>query len=692
MFISLLLLFFLTIGGLSLTYLFADDEPLMWRLCAGTITGSVIFGLICFVFACLFGFTPPIILLSLLVTLSPVILLTRGDRREKFQANWQTAKGKLENTDLSTYLRFGYYMVFFIMFWLFFERTMFETPIGISTGGSQNLGDLPYHLGAIYGFTDGQNFPPQNPSYANAKFTYPFIADFLTASFVMLGAKVRDAMMVQNIFLAFSLLVVLERFTLKFTNNRLAGKIAPALLFFSGGLGFIWFFNDFFQQTKGLSEFLLNMSKDYTISDNFRWGNALTTLFVTQRSLLLGLPLTVIILQKIWELFASAFADEHEKEIDAGEQVEQTGKPFAISDLPFGFFGVGLLAGTLPLIHAHSLVVLFIISAFLFFFSAERWREWIAFGVGAAIFAIPELLWIMSGSATDTSSFISWHFGWDKRNANFLWFWLINTGIFIPFLFFGIYLIAASQGGKVAEKEEEKKSKAEKKTKKTKKSDIEQFQILNPKSQIFFYVPFLFLFVISNSAKLAPWEWDNIKVLIYWFVGSIPFVALALAWLWNKNTILKFVAIICLVILTLTGALDVSRVITRQIDYGVFGTDAIKIAEQIKQKTPPNALFLNAPTYNTAIALSGRRSLMRYPGHLASHGINFAEREADLKQIYTGGGAAETALKKYNIEYVLTGPEVDNYLKEVKLSFNPTFFQKFPVVAEAGQYKVYKVN
>jgi len=40
----------------------------------------------------------------------------------------------------------------------------------------------------------------------------------------------------------------------------------------------------------------------------------------------------------------------------------------------------------------------------------------------------------------------------------------------------------------------------------------------------------------------------------------------------------------------------------------------------------------------------------------------------------------------------LVGPEVENYLKQVKLTLNPTFFQKFPVVAEAGQYKVYKVN
>ena len=654
MFISLLLLFFVTVGGLSLTYLFAEDEPLLWRLCAGNIVGSVVFGLICFLVACFFGFTPLTILLSLAISLLPLILFKRQDLRGKFLANWQTAKGQMEGTDVNKSLRFAFYAGFFIIFWLFFERTIFETPIGISTGASQNLGDLPFHLGAIFSFTDGQNFPSQNPSYADAKFTYPFMADLIAASFIPFGAKVRDAMLVQNVFLSFSLLVILENFTFKLTNNRLAGKIAPAILFFSGGLGFLWFFNDFEQVSKGFTEFLMNMPKDYTISDKFRWGNSLTTLFVTQRSLLLGLPLTLIVLQKIWEIFNG----EKEKSEDVEKEDSSVGTTF----FTFSPFLVGLLAGTLPLTHAHSLAVLFIVSAILFFFSAEKWREWVAFGVGVAVIAIPELLWAMTDSATNTSTFFSWFFGWDKRGANFIWFWLTNTGIFIPLLLFGIFLSQRT------------------------KDKGERTKLL------IFYIPFVVLFIVSNSAKLAPWEWDNIKVLIYWFVGSIPFVALVLAWLWEKNNILKAVAAVCLVGLILAGALDVWRVVTRQIDYGVFTTDAIKIAEQIKQKTAPNALFLNAPTYNTAIVLSGRRSLMRYPGHLASYGINFAEREADLKHIYTGDGMADAALKKYNIEYVLIGPEVDNYLKAVSLPPNPTFFQKFPVVAEAGQYKVYKVN
>src|SRR4030095_13711023 len=140
---------------------------------------------------------------------------------------------------------------------------------------------------------------------------------------------------------------------------------------------------------------------------------------------------------------------------------------------------------------------------------------------------------------------------------------------------------------------------------------------------LWFYTPFAFLFIISNVAKLAPWEWDNIKVLIYWFVVSIPFVAYLISWLWQKQTSwMKAAAAICFVVLIASGILDVWRTVSAQINNKVFDKDAVEVAHQIKLRSDRRALFLNAPTYNTAIALTGRRSLMRYPGHLASHGIN----------------------------------------------------------------------
>ena len=676
MLVSLILIFIVTIGGFMLTYFFAEDEPLMWRLCAGNVVGQTIFGLICFITASFFGLTIPTILIALLITVLPLILLTKKNTKHNFSADWLAAKQNLEGADFDKFLKFTYYAAFLILFYFFFERAMVETNSGIFTGASNNLGDLPFHLGAIFSFTEGNNFPPQNPSFADVKFTYPFIADLVAAGFVKCGANVRAAMLVQNITLSFSLLVVLERFTFKVTNNRLAGKIAPVLLFFSGGLGFLWFFKDALQNSKGFYDFLWNLPHDYTISEFFRFGNSLITLFVTQKSLLLGMPLTIIVLQKIRQMFKRGKGEKGKRgKVKTETQsddvtIEQTFSLFHFS--PFPLFFVGLLAGTLPLTHLHSLFVLFVICAVLFFFSLDKWREWAAFGVGVAVVAIPELIWALSGSATRTSEFISLFFGWDKRELNFFWFWLKNTGIFIPVLAFGLYLVYFSQKCEVSEDNQRTKDKGQK--------------------TIIFYLPFVLLFIIPNIAKLAPWEWDNIKVLIYWFIGSIPFVAFALAWLWQKDSFFKLIAAGCLITLTLAGAIDVWRQVSGAINYRVFDADAVKIAEQIKQKTAPNALFLNAPTYNTAVVLSGRRSLMRYTGHLASHGIDYNERENDLKRIYAGEGTADIFLKKYGIEYILISPEERSYFTTNNVPFDEAYFQKFPVAAEVGQYKIYKVR
>ncbi|MDQ3043496.1 MAG: hypothetical protein M3R11_14130, partial [Acidobacteriota bacterium] len=422
MFLSFVLVLLITVGGLGLTYLFADDEPILWRVCAGNVVGSAVFGLVCFLLACFFGFSVVTISLAFLISLSPLLLFTRKTNHAKLRADWRRAKGKLEGATFKKFLRFGYYAFFFVVFFFFFERAILETPNGIFTGASQNYGDLPFHLGAIFSFTDGQNFPPENPSYAFAKFSYPFMTDLITAALVKFGAgSVREAMFVQNIFLAFSLLVILERFVFKLTGSRLAGKIAPVILFFSGGLGFLWFLKDYWQGTQAFFDLLWNLPKDYTISEKFRWGNSLVVLFVTQRSLLLGMPLTLIVLHKLREIFSNG--KEEKRQGEKGETLSSQSFSFSLPT-----FLVGLLAGTLPLIHVHSLVVLFVVSAFLFFFRLDKLREWIAFGVGVSIVAVPELIWAMTGSATRLTEFVGWHFGWDKGDANFFWFWLTNTG------------------------------------------------------------------------------------------------------------------------------------------------------------------------------------------------------------------------------------------------------------------------
>lgn len=683
-----------SLGGFALTYLFARNEGLLWRLCAGNIIGSVLFFFPAFFLAsffCLNSAAPWLTVVSLLVVCSPLALMRSKAVKAEFRHERDIARGKVQGASYGKVLRFAYYAFFALLFVAFFGRAMMATAEGIFTGASQNLGDLPFHLGAIFSFSEACNFPPQNPSFAGAKFTYPFTADFLTSVLVALGAEVHNAMWIQNVSWAFSMLVILERFVVKTTGSRLAGRFAAPILFFSGGFGFMWFLGDYRGGVQGLWELMWNLPQDYTIGDEFRWGNSLVTLFITQRSLLLGLPLTLVVLGFLW----TSLTRESPANGKSGRRpgisfpTKSAGLKFVAHPL-FPYFFVGLLAGTLPLVHAHSLAVLFVVSACWFFFSIDRWKEWIAFGIGVALIAVPELIWILSGSATRTSEFAGWHFGFDARDQNVAWFWIKNTGLFIP-LIAAAFLVLMNRPGSgdpiVTDEGTGEIHRSLDAGHDSHRSGEGSGDTIFHSRLVPYYLPFLILFIVSNLFKLAPWEWDNIKVLIYWYAGSVPLVAGMLAWGWEKSRPWKALSAVLLLALVFSGALDVWRTASGQIKNRVFERDAVDVGEWSRFYTEPDAVFLNAPTYNSAVVLSGRISAMRYIGHLSSHGIDYAEREADVKKIYAGAPEAEQLLDKYGIDYVLVSPE-----ERMSMQVNDGYFSRFELVHEEGAFRIFKVR
>lgn len=395
----------------------------------------------------------------------------------------------------------------------------------------------------------------------------------------------------------------------------------------------------------------------------------------------------------------------------------------------------GAIAGLLPLIHAHSFIVVMLVGTFLvpwvyrrawvaygiaalaavviysgglyyqllgatfakiafgglalglsaslfFLLPASHLRLWICFFVLAIAIGGAQILWSTHNSAVKTQSFLSWQFGWDSDQEDVLgskspgsqtldsapplrawlkrlpyvsWFWLKNTGVFIPLL------IAA-----LLWKRE---------------------NYLVSRKLLIFYLPFTLCFFIPNAVKLAPWIWDNVKVLFYWWIASAPIVALLLAHLWETNTRNRVLAGILLVILTLAGGLDVFVLLTRQGEYQEFDRDGVAFAEVVKQQTPPRATILHAPIHNTPIFLTGRRSLMGYPGHIWTHGLEFGALESEIKSIYAGAPDAAALLSKYHVDYVVIGPQENSVT-----SVNTAFFSRYPEVAKAGEYHLYKIS
>jgi len=209
---------------------------------------------------------------------------------------------------------------------------------------------------------------------------------------------------------------------------------------------------------------------------------------------------------------------------------------------------------------------------------------------------------------------------------------------------------------------------------------------------LFFSLPFALCFIVPNLFRLAPWVWDNNKVLIYWWLAFAPLVAFVLVRLWRASLAWRFVAVLLLLVQTAAGSLDVWRAASGTVERQVYDARELEFADVIKKETPPGAVILHAPTYNDPVYLTGRRSFMGYPGHLWSHGIAYAEREAELKAIFTAQNDATSLIEKHGIEFVVIGPLEAAAMRERGVQVNKGFFERYNKVGQVREYELYKTT
>lgn len=662
---SLALALLVTFSGTLATYLYDDNASLGARVCAGACLGLTAFSLVGFLVASLVGLTGAAIVISAAICCSPLALLidpaTSKRLKQDVGATSVAARRLFLRPDGQSIGYFLFYAATTIVLWKVFSRAVIEDGGGISTGLLNNFGDLPFHLSVITSFAFGNNFPPEDPTYAGVNFTYPFLSDFASAMFVRCGASLRDATFIVSFILAVAFVGLVHRWALVMLRDRLAAIITPLIVLLNGGFGWYLLFEKAKTDEGGLWGALVNLQPSFTVipETTWRWGNAISALLVPQRGFLMGLPLAVIVFTQWW-LALEKDADTQTREPDRPKAKQRRPPPVpapVVTRFPLRtrrMIAAGVAAGLLPLVHAHSFVVVMGMAACLALIHI-RWREWFAFFAVASAIAIPQLLWSTLNSAVDASTFFAFELGWDRGEENPVVFWLKNTGIFIPLIVTAILL--KSNGYLVG------------------------------KRLLLFYLPFTLCFIVPNFVKMAPWIWDNIKVLYYWWLASAPLVALLLAWLWRQGRIRRVIAVVLFVFVTFAGALDVAGIALRDTRYGVFDAEGVRFAERVKEITQPRSLIIHAPVHNTPVFLTGRRSLMGYPGHIWTHGLEFVQREGEIKRIYFGSPDAVQLLKNYGVDYAVIGP-----LERVVTPPNEQFFSQFEKVEQVGDYSLYKIR
>ena len=688
MIISLVLALLAIACGTFITYFYDEDSSFPARLCAGACVGLTSLGLIGFIVASFVGLTALAIVISAVLLALPLLTLADPTRKRNLigdlSISWQSFRRSLRKPSPVLVGYFIFYVAVSIILWKVFNRAMIELPDGLSTGLINNFGDLPFHLSVITSFAYGNNFPPEDPTYSGVRFTYPFLSDFVSAIFLRCGASLRQSMFIENYILAVSLVGLLHRWALAMLKDRLAAVITPLLVLLNGGLGWVLLWKESASEQTWLErlktlvpelwESLNNLAPSFTVIPNstWRWGNALSALLVPQRGILMGLPLAVIVFTQWW-LADERPSEKMKREREKGKGSKKKKKKEnneVVTSVPeptpfrlFSFFPLtksakrmilaGIVAGMLPLVHAHTFIVVMTMGGCLALIQ-RRWRDWFAFFIVATLIAVPQMLWSTHGSSVKLGSFFDWQFGWDRGTESATLFWLKNTGLFMPLIIIAILWPART---------------------------------IITRRVLLFYLPFTLCFIIPNVIKLAPWVWDNIKVLFYWWVASAPLVAMLLARLWRRGGLLRPLAVVLFICVTLAGALDIASIVLNPRTFQVFDSRGTQFAELVKQQTDPRALVVHAPVHNTPIFLTGRRSLLGYPGHIWTHGLDFVEREREIKSLYAGAPGADSLIRKYGIGYAVVGPHERNIGP-----VNDQFFSRFSKVGEIGEYRLYKIT
>jgi hypothetical protein len=540
-----------------------------------------------------------------------------------------------------------------------FGRAVQVTPDAWLAHYNNTWSDWSFHASYTTAFVYGHNLPPQNPIFAGTPFRYTFAPDFASALLVGGGWSIPAALAWPSwamTVLALSGLILWAR---RLTGGIGAGVIAVTLTLLGGGLGFWLFFGD--AARLGLLHALTKIPHTYDRFDppvNIQWYNPILSYYLPQRSFVFG---AAIVMAVLLLLTPPLLATPLFRWRETFTTIRLSWRHWTVKSEGVAFLVAGALTGLLPLFHVHSLVVLGLVTgcwALLFPRPA-----WLGFFAVMLLLAVPRLLVAVRGDPgvplehQYPQLMAGWMSKFDPPLSGYdfpPWFWIKNTGLFWPLLLVALLSPLALRG---------------------------RARLL--------IAPFSVVFLVANMIKFQPWNWDNSKLLVFWYMASAVAVGALLVRLARAHLVGGIFAAAIWLSLVASGVLSLMQFLPPQGPaYVWFSREEVQLAAQVRGQTPPKAVFVTGQEPNNPIAdLAGRSVLMSYPGWLWSYGINYAQREADIKSIYKGGPEALGLLRHYHADYIVIGPtERSTYQPNVDY-----FNASFRLVLHTPNYDVYAV-
>ncbi len=319
------------------------------------------------------------------------------------------------------------------------------------------------------------------------------------------------------------------------------------------------------------------------------WKNLFLALLVPQRGFLLALPAGLVLLAS-WRA-----------------QLLRGERP------PAPAWVTGLLWGALPLVHLHTFAFVSVMAG-LWAIGSGRWRA----ALPALAFALLPATWSVwqVTEAFRAASLVGWAPGWVIGDENPLVFLLRNFGLWLPLALWALVVAARSRR----------------------------------QEDLLALVPSLGLFVLLFFVRLAPWAWDNTKVMLWCYLALLPSLySLVVARL-------PRVPRTALVVILLAPGLE-------SLLWASFGRlPRLEVLDRAEYEAVCGALaplattrVATAQTFNHPVALCGRPIVAGYPGHLWSHGLDSAVKEARLSRLLRGDPGWEEDARALGASHLFWG-------------------------------------
>jgi len=473
--------------------------------------------------------------------------------------------------------------------------------------GQSTYGDLCMHLSFITSMKNMEFPPTYNLLYGTA-LNYPYLADSLSTTMLLLGMDIHWAV----VFPGTLLMALTYAGYMLLAHQVLGGRhkavaVAALLFFFNGGLGFLYDFDlagrDNFEKVKEIFTGYYKTPANQP-DLNLRFSNVIADLMIPQRALMggwaMGIPALMLLISSMRE-----------------KSMRQT-------------LMLALWASCLPLVHTHTFLALGLFSGGYvigrLFADHEDWKGILRrAGVYLAIVLVLALPQVLGSAVKQTveGGSLRFQFNWVNNSGGrgmidgYFWFWIKNAGL--PFILMLLACLEARRRGYL---------------------DI----VLGMAG----------IFVVAELILFQPNEYDNNKLFYIWYMFAVILAADYGSIIMQRLSGLRGRYVLCALFLfvsVFSGALSIARETIS--GYQLFSRTAVAAGKWIEENTDQDDVFITGQQHiNPVCSLAGRQIICGSDLYVFFHGLDYQEQAYYCQRFFEFPQQSEYILDHYGVDYI----------------------------------------